>query len=119
MVKINEDVRNGISNDTMCRFTQVKLVEGGRAFSGVVIIDQRRRWIPTGNTPPGSDTRCPPLLPFANTCFGFAFHKREHKVKHEKMKAPGIGADVRERKLFFAIDSYERNKARTKGMDDD
>jgi hypothetical protein len=58
-------------------------------------------------------------IPFANTCFGFAFHKREHKVKPEKMKAPVTGAGVRERALFFAIDSYARNKARTKGMDDD
>jgi hypothetical protein len=36
--------------------------------------------------------------------FGFAFHKREHKVKPEKMKAPVTGAGVRERTLFFAID---------------
>jgi hypothetical protein len=40
-----------------------------------------------------------------NTCFGFAFHKREHKVKTEEMKLPVIdGAGVRERTLFFAID---------------
>jgi hypothetical protein len=48
-------------------------------------------------------------IPFANICFSFAFHKREHKVNTEKMKVPVIGAGVRERPLPV-MDSYLRNK---------